>query len=95
MAAERLTVNGPPRGAWPGGPGLSTERPVSSTLDCFLTIILDVPCGIYARILFVLGLVGRLAELADVRHDDVGLELEEEHLPERIRRPRPRDKGEN
>ena len=30
-------------------------------------------------------MVDRLADVADPRHDSVGLELEEEHLPERIR----------
>jgi hypothetical protein len=35
-----------------------------------------------------LGLAERLADVADPRHDSVGLELEEEHLPERIRLPR-------
>ena len=30
-------------------------------------------------------MVERLADVADPRHDSVGLELEEEHLPERIR----------
>jgi hypothetical protein len=30
-------------------------------------------------------MVDRLAEIADARHDKVGLELEEEHLPQRIR----------
>ncbi|HEX4143944.1 MAG TPA: hypothetical protein VHY91_10450 [Pirellulales bacterium] len=44
-----------------------------------------VGLGVYATILFVLGLVGRIAELADPRRDDVGLALEEEHLPQRIR----------
>jgi DNA-binding XRE family transcriptional regulator len=44
-----------------------------------------VSLGIYATVLFVLGMAGRLADLADARHDAVGLELEEEHLPERIR----------
>jgi DNA-binding XRE family transcriptional regulator len=44
-----------------------------------------VSLGIYATVLFVLGLVDRLADLADPTHDTVGLELEEEHLPERIR----------
>jgi len=44
--------------------------------------------GIYARVLFVLGMVDRLADLADPKQDTVGLELEEEHLPERIRLPR-------
>src|SRR5438309_11547150 len=41
--------------------------------------------GNYATVLFALGLVDRLAEIADPRHDAVGLELEEEHLPQRIR----------
>lgn len=44
-----------------------------------------VQLGIYATILFVLGLTNRIGDLADVRHDDAGLELEEEHLPQRIR----------
>jgi len=39
----------------------------------------------YATVLFVLGMADRLAELADARNDDVGLQLEEEHLPQRIR----------
>ena len=47
-----------------------------------------VSLGIYARVLFVLGMVDRLADLADPKQDTVGLELEEEHLPERIRLPR-------
>jgi len=44
-----------------------------------------VSLGNYATVLFVLGMVDRLADLADPRHDAVGLELEEERLPERIR----------
>lgn len=47
-----------------------------------------VAMGSYATVLFVLGLTDRLAELADPRHDAVGLQLEEEHLPQRIHRPR-------
>ena len=47
----------------------------------------SVQLGIYATVLFVLGLTTRIGELADVRHDDAGLELEEEHLPQRIRLP--------
>ncbi|TGQ35771.1 MULTISPECIES: hypothetical protein [unclassified Mesorhizobium] len=54
-----------------------------------------VSLGTYATVLFVLGLTDRLSTLADVRNDPRGLELEEEHLPKRIRRPRssqsPRD----
>ena len=44
-----------------------------------------VSLGPYATILFALGMVDRLADVADPRHDAVGRELEEEHLPERIR----------
>ena len=42
----------------------------------------------YATVLFVLGMVERLADVADSRHDAVGLELEEERLPQRIRLPK-------
>jgi hypothetical protein len=41
--------------------------------------------GAYATVLFALGMTDRLASVADARHDSVGLELEEEHLPKRIR----------
>jgi hypothetical protein len=44
-----------------------------------------VSMGNYATVLFVLGLADRLADAADPRNDTVGLQLEEEHLPERIR----------
>jgi DNA-binding XRE family transcriptional regulator len=45
-----------------------------------------VSMGTYATVLFVLGMADRLADLADPRDDTVGLALEEEHLPQRIRR---------
>src|SRR5258708_5480153 len=45
----------------------------------------SVSLGIYAVVLFVLGLTPRLADVADVRSDEVGLQLEEERLPRRIR----------
>lgn len=44
-----------------------------------------VSLGHYATVLFVLGMVERLGELADIRSDAVGLALEEERLPQRIR----------
>ena len=44
-----------------------------------------VAMGICATVLFVLGLVDRIADLADAKSDSVGLQLEEEHLPQRIR----------
>lgn len=46
-----------------------------------------VSLGNYANALFVLGLIERLGDLADVKTDTVGLELEEERLPQRIRGP--------
>jgi len=46
-----------------------------------------VSMGTYATILFALGMIARLDELADPRHDGVGLALEEEQLPKRIRLP--------
>lgn len=49
-----------------------------------------VSMSVYASILFVLGMVDRLKELGNVRHDDVGLALEDERLPKRIRLKRPR-----
>ena len=44
-----------------------------------------VSLGIYATLLFVLGLVDRIGDLADAKNDTVGRELEEENLPQRIR----------
>jgi hypothetical protein len=49
-----------------------------------------VSLGSYATVLFVLGMVDRIADLADLKHDAVGLELEGEHLPRRIRLPAPK-----
>lgn len=49
-----------------------------------------VAMGIYATVLFVLGMVDRLGTLADVGTDTVGLEFEEENLPKRIHRPKKR-----
>src|SRR5215469_4588267 len=44
-----------------------------------------VSFGNYSTVLFALGMVDRLADIADPRHDTVGFELDEEHLPTRIR----------
>jgi transcriptional regulator with XRE-family HTH domain len=46
-----------------------------------------VSIGIYANALFALGLVERLGMVADRVHDEVGLTLEDERLPQRARRP--------
>ncbi len=45
----------------------------------------SVSVGIYAMVLFVLGLGERFAELVDPRRDDEGMLLDEERLPQRIR----------
>jgi transcriptional regulator with XRE-family HTH domain len=55
----------------------------------------EVSMGIYATVLFMLGLESRLADLADVTKDLVGLDLQEENLPKRIRLPKPKVKKEN
>ena len=52
-----------------------------------------VALGTYAAVLFALGMLDRLRDLASAKTDEVGLALEEEHLPKRIDiRPR-RKKG--
>lgn len=48
----------------------------------------SVSLGVYATVLFVLGMTDRLRDLADIRRDEVGLQLEEEQLPQRVRRKR-------
>ena len=53
-----------------------------------------VSLGIYATVLFVLGLVDRLAQVADPGQDSVGLTLGGEQLPERIRLPVPKARAE-
>lgn len=45
----------------------------------------------YASVLFVLGMLDRLSDLADGGHDLTGRQLEEEKLPKRIRFPRKKD----
>lgn len=45
----------------------------------------SVSMGVYATLLFVLGLADRLSALADVSADPVGMGLAEAALPRRIR----------
>ena len=47
----------------------------------------SVSMGAYASALFVLGMSDHLTRVAEAAHDIVGRELEEEHLPKRIRTP--------
>lgn len=45
----------------------------------------SVAMGAYAMALFVLGLGDAFRDIADARRDDIGLQLEEEQLPKRVR----------
>lgn len=54
----------------------------------------SVAAGNYAKVVFVLGMIDRLADLVDARNDPVGLQLEEENLPKRIRGARRQEPGE-
>ena len=47
-----------------------------------------VSVGAYAKVLFSMGMIQKLAELAELKFDEVGLGLEAESLPQRIRIPR-------
>ena len=49
-----------------------------------------VRMGSYATVLFVLGLTDKISLLADARNDEIGLELAEEQLPQRIRQSKAR-----
>ena len=44
-----------------------------------------VSLGIYATVLFILGMSERIADLAEPTSDSLGLQLEEQRLPKRIR----------
>lgn len=52
-----------------------------------------VSMGIYATVLFVLGMTERIADLADAAQDRTGLDLESENLPKRISSPRKKRNG--
>src|SRR6185437_1483732 len=53
-----------------------------------------VAMGHYSTVLFVMGMAERLGDVADPRYDNVGLQLEEERLPKRIRSKRATGKTE-
>lgn len=44
-----------------------------------------VAMGSYSTVLFVMGMADRIGDIADAKNDSVGLQLEEERLPQRIR----------
>jgi hypothetical protein len=52
-----------------------------------------VSIGIYATVMFVLGMTERIADLADASHDRTGLDLESENLPKRISSSRKKRDG--
>lgn len=53
-----------------------------------------VSLGAYAKVLFVLGMIERLSELVDSSTDELGLTLDAEGLPKRIRISQ-KEKGED
>jgi len=67
-------------------PSWLSEHPISKpTLIRVERGASGVSIGSYAPVLFVLGMEDRLADVVDSRNDHVGLQLEEENLPQRIR----------
>lgn len=44
--------------------------------------------GCYAAVLFVLGMLEQLGNVADALHDLTGRQLEDERLPQRVRLPK-------
>jgi transcriptional regulator with XRE-family HTH domain len=49
----------------------------------------SVSMGIYATVLFILGMTKRLADLVDASVDPFLIDLDEERLPKRVRSPTP------
>ena len=49
----------------------------------------SVSLGGYASVLFVLGMSERVAEIADIAHDRLGLEIDRKALPKRIHSAKP------
>lgn len=47
----------------------------------------SVSLGAYATVLFILGLISNLENLVNINKDELGLDLEEENLPKRVRIP--------
>ena len=52
-----------------------------------------VSLGVYATVLFILGLSERIGDLADAGTDGVGLQLDEDRLPQRVRASKRRSAG--
>lgn len=48
-----------------------------------------VSMAAYATVLFILGMIDRFAEIAEPRFDMIGMSLDEERLPKRIRSKSP------
>lgn len=48
----------------------------------------SVSFGTYATVIFILGMVAKLESLLDTSKDELGLDIEEENRPRRVRYPR-------
>jgi len=49
-----------------------------------------VSVGNYASILYVLGMADRVADIADISHDQIGVAMTRKQLPQRVRSSKPR-----
>lgn len=55
----------------------------------------SVSLGVYATVLFILGLSDRIADLADITNDSLGMQLDEARLPQRVRTSKRRVTGQS
>lgn len=55
----------------------------------------SVSLGVYATVLFILGLSDRIADLADITNDSLGMQLDEARLPQRVRSSKRRATGQS
>lgn len=51
-----------------------------------------ISIGNYASVIFILGMVERFADFADIKYDYLGQALDEENMPKRIRTPKKSDR---
>ena len=57
-----------------------------STLDKVEKGSPSVAIGIYARVIFLLGITGTVGQLADLSHDPISRDIEISELPQRVKK---------
>lgn len=53
----------------------------------------SVAIASYAKVIFILGMIPHFSDIADPKFDEIGLNLEIENLPKRIRLPKKEKRG--